>query len=58
MRVALGQFNAVVGDLAGNIGKMHKIWVDAMKANIDLLVFPELAVCGYPPKIYCTRSIF
>ncbi len=50
MRVALGQFNAVVGDLAGNIGKMHKIWVDAMKANIDLLVFPELAVCGYPPE--------
>jgi NAD+ synthase (glutamine-hydrolysing) len=50
MRVALGQFNAVVGDLAGNAGKMRKLWAEAMQANVDLLVFPELAVCGYPPE--------
>ncbi len=50
MRVALGQLNAVVGDLTGNTGKMRKIWGEAMQANVDLLVFPELAVCGYPPE--------
>jgi len=50
MRVALGQFNAVVGDLAGNADKMRKIWARAMESNVDLLVFPELAVCGYPPE--------
>jgi len=50
MRVALGQFNAVVGDLAGNAEKMRKIYVKAVRSNVDLLAFPELAVCGYPPE--------
>jgi NAD+ synthase (glutamine-hydrolysing) len=50
MRTALGQFNAVVGDLAGNAEKMRRIWAEAMQANVDLLIFPELAVCGYPPE--------
>lgn len=50
MRVALGQFNAVVGDLAGNTGKMRDIYAQALRSDVDLLVFPELAVCGYPPE--------
>ena len=50
MRVALGQFNAIVGDLAGNAEKMRRIWAEALQSNVDLLVFPELAVCGYPPE--------
>ena len=50
MRVALGQFNAVVGDLAGNADKMRQIYAQAVKAGVDLLVFPELAICGYPPE--------
>jgi len=50
MRVALGQFNAVVGDLAGNAEKMHNIYAEAMRRDVDLLCFPELAVCGYPPE--------
>jgi len=50
MRVALGQFNAVVGDLAGNAEKMREIYTRAVKSDVDLLVFPELAVCGYPPE--------
>ena len=50
MRVALGQFNAVVGDLAGNAEKMRNLYTKALASDIDLLVFPELAVCGYPPE--------
>ncbi len=50
MRIALGQFNAVVGDLAGNAEKMRGMYADAMRSNVDLLVFPELAICGYPPE--------
>ncbi len=50
MRVALGQFNAVVGDLAGNAEKMRNIYAQAAQSDVDLLVFPELAVCGYPPE--------
>ncbi len=50
MRVALGQFNAIVGDLAGNAQKMRQIYARAVKAGVDLLAFPELAICGYPPE--------
>ena len=58
MRVALGQFNAIVGDLAGNAGKMSKIWAEAMESNVDLLAFPELAVCGYPPEDLLLKKHF
>ncbi|MHC4368175.1 MAG: nitrilase-related carbon-nitrogen hydrolase, partial [Planctomycetota bacterium] len=50
MRVALGQFNAVLGDLAGNADKMRQIYARAVKEDVDLLAFPELAICGYPPE--------
>jgi NAD+ synthase (glutamine-hydrolysing) len=50
MRVALGQFNAVVGDLAGNARRMREMYDQAVRSNVDLLVFPELAICGYPPE--------
>ncbi len=58
MRVALGQFNAIVGDLAGNAEKMQKIWAEAMESNVDLLAFPELAVCGYPPEDLLLKKHF
>jgi len=50
VRVALGQFNAVVGDLAGNAQRMREFYAQAVRADVDLLVFPELAICGYPPE--------
>lgn len=57
-RVALGQFNALVGDLAGNAEKMRSIYTEAMRSNADLLVFPELAVCGYPPEDLLLKKHF
>jgi NAD+ synthase (glutamine-hydrolysing) len=50
MRIGLGQFNAVVGDLSGNAQKMVEIYAEAVRSDVDLLVFPELAICGYPPE--------
>ena len=50
MRVGLGQFNAVVGDLSGNAGKMRQFYCRALESGVDVLLFPELAVCGYPPE--------
>jgi NAD+ synthase (glutamine-hydrolysing) len=58
MRVALGQFNAIVGDLAGNAEKMRNIYADAFRSDVDLLVFPELAVCGYPPEDLLLKKHF
>jgi NAD+ synthase (glutamine-hydrolysing) len=48
--VALGQFDAVVGDLEGNARKMRAACAQAAEAKADLLLFPELSLCGYPPE--------
>jgi len=50
MRVALGQFDAVVGDLTGNSRRIRQIYEQAVEQGVELLVFPELAICGYPPE--------
>lgn len=48
MRVALAPINPTIGDLDGNIGLIER----AVRAagDVDLVVLPELAVCGYPPR--------
>ena len=50
MRLALGQFNPTVGDLSGNVAKMKEMWSRAVDSGADLVLFPELAICGYPPE--------
>lgn len=50
MRTALIQFNPTVGDLTGNTARMAEMIDDARARGAELVVFPELAVCGYPPR--------
>jgi len=50
LRISLAQINAVVGDIKGNLEKMRNFYSRALEQNVDLLVFPELSVCGYPPE--------
>jgi NAD+ synthase (glutamine-hydrolysing) len=50
MRLGLAQFNTTVGDLRGNVQKMISVQGLAREKAVDLLVFPELCVCGYPPE--------
>lgn len=50
LRTGLAQINTTVGDFAGNIDKIKQMYVRAKDAGLDLLVFPELCVCGYPPE--------
>ncbi len=50
LRVALGQINAVVGDIQGNIAKMRQFYARALEQKVELLIFPEMCVCGYPPE--------
>ncbi len=50
MRLALMQLNPTVGDLSGNAERMLRAVDEGLSAGADLLVFPELAVCGYPPR--------
>jgi len=50
MRVALGQINTTVGDLVGNAAKMVHFATRAAERDAELIVFPELALTGYPPR--------
>ncbi|MCF7975119.1 MAG: NAD+ synthase [Phycisphaerae bacterium] len=58
MRMAFGQFDAVVGDLAGNVDRMQAMWQQAQGKQVDLLVFPELSLCGYPPEDLLYKTQF
>jgi NAD+ synthase (glutamine-hydrolysing) len=50
MRVALGQIDTTVGDFAGNRRRILAAAEEAKGHDADLLLLPELAVCGYPPR--------
>ena len=58
MRLALAQINTIVGDLAGNRGRILAALADARADGADLVVFPELAVTGYPPEDLLLRPSF
>ena len=49
-RIAMVQMNPTVGDLDGNVRRIIGWLREANKANPDLVVFPELAITGYPPE--------
>ena len=49
MRIALAQINPTIGDFAGNTKKILEFAGRAESQGAHLVMFPELAVCGYPP---------
>ncbi len=50
MKIALAQINTTVGDLSGNVARILDAARSVASQNPDLIVFPELTVCGYPPR--------
>ena len=50
LRIAMAQINPTVGDIAGNTRAITFWLKEAGKAKADLVVFPELAITGYPPE--------
>jgi NAD+ synthase (glutamine-hydrolysing) len=58
VKIALGQINPTVGDFAGNTQKIFEYAGRAEAAGAGLVVFPELAVCGYPPADFLEKSAF
>jgi len=58
LRVALAQINATVGDIEGNLKKMLTFYQQAQKLKVDLLIFPEMAICGYPPEDLLLKKHF
>ena len=58
VKIALGQINPTVGDFSGNAAKIIDFAVQAQTAGAGLILFPELSVCGYPPRDLVERPSF
>jgi NAD+ synthase/NAD+ synthase (glutamine-hydrolysing) len=58
MKIALGQINPTLGDFSGNAAKIISFAHQARAAGAGLILFPELSVCGYPPRDLVERPSF
>ncbi len=58
LSIALAQVNFTVGDIAGNLRLIRAKWDEAAALGADLVLFSELAVCGYPPEDLVLRPRF
>lgn len=58
VKVALAQINPTVGDIAGNVAKILEFAGRARSAGCRLVIFPELAVSGYPPMDLLLKDSF
>jgi len=58
VKIALAQINPTVGDFQGNTKKIIEFAAAAASARADVVMFPELAVCGYPPADFLEKPSF
>lgn len=58
MKIALAQINSTVGDIRGNTDKIISCIQNAQENEAELIVFPELSICGYPPDDLLLQNNF
>ncbi|MFU8848449.1 MAG: NAD+ synthase [Opitutales bacterium] len=58
MKIGIAQINPTVGDLSGNQTLILEAYRKLVAEGAELVVFPELAVCGYPPRDLLFKSRF
>ncbi|MBA2849413.1 NAD+ synthase [Thermosulfuriphilus ammonigenes] len=58
MKIALAQINPTIGAFSANLAKMIRMAEEARDRGCQLVVFPELAICGYPPRDLLERPEF
>ena len=58
MKIAICQINPTVGAINENVRLIKKFYNDSLKKGADLVVFPELAISGYPPQDLLLRQKF
>jgi len=57
LKTAVGQINPTVGDIAGNLEKIEQV-LAGLEPGVDLVVFPELCLTGYPPRDLLEKNWF
>jgi NAD+ synthase (glutamine-hydrolysing) len=58
VKIALGQINPTIGDFTGNSKKIIESSRQARALGAEMVLFPELAVCGYPPRDLLEKPAF
>ena len=58
LKIALAQLNPTLGDIAGNLAKLRRARATAAAKGADLIVYPELFICGYPPEDLVRKPAF
>ena len=58
MKIALGQINPTIGDFTGNSKKIIESSRQAFALGAEMVLFPELAICGYPPRDLLEKPAF
>jgi len=58
MKIALAQINTTVGDFAGNEAKIMAAYRRGVEAGVEMVVCPELATTGYPPRDLLLKAGF
>ncbi|MGV6801426.1 MAG: NAD+ synthase [bacterium] len=58
LHIALAQLNPTVGDIAGNQARIIQAYEQAAREQADLLICPELIICGYPPEDLVMKPSF
>ena len=58
MKIGIAQINPTIGDLEGNHTQLLEAYNELVSAGADLVLAPELAICGYPPRDLLFKSRF
>ena len=58
MKLGICQINPIVGNIKGNVKKILEFVYKAKKKGVDVAIFPELAITGYPPRDLLERKDF
>ncbi len=58
MKIALAQINTTVGDISGNVDKILRFSAEAKSKEANLIIFPEMAITGYPPGDLLLKDSF
>ena len=58
MRIGIAQLNSIVGDIEGNLALAIDAYEQLVGRGVDLIVYPELFLCGYPPRDLLMKENF